>query len=220
MAYALRPGVSYCESGGRLVFLDLAGDRYFCLADSEEAGFRALADGDGRTDGGTCARLAELGLIEPAEKARLGACAAPPRPSDTILDRTNPEPPGCGLLVRAAAALARARIRLSRQGLFKTVRALEERRRPAARDSAWSAYRTAEIAVAFERLGLLVAPRDQCLPRSLALAGMLFRRGCDAQFVIGVQLRPFLAHSWVQSGHLLLNERVDIARSFTPVLVI
>jgi hypothetical protein len=38
--------------------------------------------------------------------------------------------------------------------------------------------------------------------------------------VIAVSLRPFLAHSWVQQGDVLLNERVDVARTFTPILVI
>jgi Transglutaminase-like superfamily/Coenzyme PQQ synthesis protein D (PqqD) len=41
------------------------------------------------------------------------------------------------------------------------------------------------------------APRD-CLPRSLALFRFLRRMGIAARHVIGVELDPFAAHSWVE----------------------
>jgi len=77
-----------------------------------------------------------------------------------------------------------------------------------------------EIVGAFERLNLIFSPLDQCLPRSLALTHLLMRSGHLTQFVIGVRLKPFLAHSWVQQGDVVLNERVDVARTFSSILVI
>ena len=40
------------------------------------------------------------------------------------------------------------------------------------------------------------------------------------QDVIGVSLYPFAAHSWVQCGTALVNDRLDRVRHFTPILTI
>ena len=202
------------------MFLDLVRDRYFCLAERDEAGFRALASGAPDCDPAVATRLCGLGLVEPAAAPALCRCLPLKRPTNSLLDEEGRDSSDWSLVVRAAFALAGARHRLRRRGLATAIAQLERRRRDREVDSAVAAYATGEIARAFERLALLVSPMDQCLPRSLALAGMLFARGFAAQFVIGVQLRPFLAHSWVQSGTLVVNERVDIARAFTPILVV
>jgi hypothetical protein len=38
--------------------------------------------------------------------------------------------------------------------------------------------------------------------------------------VIGVKLRPFAAHSWVQSGPWLVNDRIDMIRAYTPIMAV
>ncbi|RYM07421.1 lasso peptide biosynthesis B2 protein [Sphingobium cupriresistens] len=38
--------------------------------------------------------------------------------------------------------------------------------------------------------------------------------------VLGVQLGPFSAHCWVQHEDRLVNDRVDMVRTFTPILVL
>lgn len=72
----------------------------------------------------------------------------------------------------------------------------------------------------FHRAGLLMTPLDQCLVRSFALALALRRLEITCNLVIGVKVHPFAAHSWVQSGSVLLNDRIDTVRDFTPILVI
>lgn len=51
---------------------------------------------------------------------------------------------------------------------------------------------------------LRLLPTDRrCLVRSLAVSGMLARRGIPAQLVLGVRpdpSQPFLAHAWVEHG--------------------
>lgn len=57
-----------------------------------------------------------------------------------------------------------------------------------------------------------------CLTRSLVAEWLLRRRGIDAQLRIGVQRTAagIAAHAWVESGGIPVNDRDDIADSFTP----
>ena len=75
------------------------------------------------------------------------------------------------------------------------------------------------IMAPFAAISRLVSLRDACLPHSLAVAERLIRAGQPAQLVFGVRLGPFAAHCWVQQGSLVVNDRVEIVRTFTPILV-
>lgn len=44
MGHALRKGISFCDVSDRLLFLDLAADRYFCLGETAERAFRSLIE--------------------------------------------------------------------------------------------------------------------------------------------------------------------------------
>lgn len=45
MPYILAPDFTFCEPAGRRIFLDLRGDRYFCLSDEADIAFSALVAG-------------------------------------------------------------------------------------------------------------------------------------------------------------------------------
>lgn len=60
--------------------------------------------------------------------------------------------------------------------------------------------------------------RDRCLHDSLALVSFLATEGLRAHWVIGVRANPFAAHSWVQSGHTVLNDSHEHVRQFRPIL--
>jgi len=62
--------------------------------------------------------------------------------------------------------------------------------------------------------------RDRCLHDSLSLIRFLAARALFPQWVIGVRTRPFAAHSWVQSGNLVLNDLHEHVRAFHPILVV
>lgn len=66
----------------------------------------------------------------------------------------------------------------------------------------------------------LWSSRDRCLPRSLALTHALRTQGCAAQLVIGVAMQPFAAHAWVQDDDRVVNDTLDHAALFTPILVV
>jgi hypothetical protein len=67
---------------------------------------------------------------------------------------------------------------------------------------------------------LVITSHDKCLHDSLALLRFLASEGLYPQWVIGVRTRPFAAHSWVQSGDLVLNDMHEYVRGFTPILVV
>lgn len=74
---------------------------------------------------------------------------------------------------------------------------------------------------AYERLRpLLFTARAQCLLDSLALIEFLARSGFAARWVVGVRTGPFAAHSWVQSGHSVLNDQHEYVRQFRPIHVV
>jgi Transglutaminase-like superfamily len=72
----------------------------------------------------------------------------------------------------------------------------------------------------FAHSQLIRTAADRCLPRSIALALCLAARGVRAHVVIGVKLRPFGAHCWVQADGQTLNESVAEVHRYEPILVI
>lgn len=78
-----------------------------------------------------------------------------------------------------------------------------------------------DAVAAYERLRPLVyTAQGRCLHDSLALVGFLAREGIFVRWVIGVQTRPFAAHSWVQIGGLVLNDQHEHVRRFRPIVVV
>ena len=217
MAWTLPDSVSFCEVHGRLVFLDSAADLYLCLPEAEEAVFRRLMAGE--TIFGAASDippgLASAGLLVEGEGQPLAPCkSADIRAS--LLDQ--PPAPDNRHVPGLAIALARTALALRLIGLDRTLRRLS-RRIPAL--STLDANADAgPVAAAFERLGMLATPHEQCLVRSLALGRYLRRRGFAVDIVFGARLRPFSAHAWVQLGDTVLNDQLDTVRNFTPIRVV
>jgi len=221
MAYILRPGIRFCEASGRLVFLDLPRDRYLCLDQGVEQRLRQTV-----LSGSSCERdpmldgLVRGGLLEQSERP-----AAPTQPPSlpeaniSLMDVAGGARPPLPAIVRAGVAVVRARASLRRRGMAATI-AQAAGQRARAGPGCENTAAIGRVAAAFARADRYLSPLDQCLPRSLALAATLARRGLAGRLVIGVRLRPFLAHSWVQTGRAVLNDRPDIVRTFVPILVI
>ena len=66
---------------------------------------------------------------------------------------------------------------------------------------------------------LLFSARDRCLHDSLTLVTFLAAEGILARWVIGVRVRPFAAHSWVQHEGLVLNDQHERVRGYRPIFV-
>jgi hypothetical protein len=67
---------------------------------------------------------------------------------------------------------------------------------------------------------LFFAPRGQCLLDSIVLVEFLRHYGVDAEWVIGVRIKPFSAHSWVQLGSGVMNGTAGYVRAYQPILTV
>jgi hypothetical protein len=207
-----------CQVDDQHIFLDLAQDRYFCLPPDEERGFTALLEGAGTPP--SCSSLAALirtGVIVASGDGKPIARTAHPLPEHSLPETTNELPP--------------ARLRDISEVLllvWSSRRAVARKALPSALSglSAHSANARGGCRALLEELVLrfLAARRyvpiaPNCLYDSLALRRFLRRRQATADLVIGVKLRPFGAHCWLQDGSTVLNDTLGGARVFQPVLV-
>jgi hypothetical protein len=62
------------------------------------------------------------------------------------------------------------------------------------------------------------AQSDACLFDSVALTDFLYRQGVFADFLIGVRVRPFAAHSWVQAQGFACNDVPEYLGEYSPIL--
>ena len=65
---------------------------------------------------------------------------------------------------------------------------------------------------------LAYAESEACLFDSVVLTDFLIRQGILAEFLIGVRIRPFVAHSWVQIQGFALNDLPEYLAAYTPIL--
>jgi hypothetical protein len=219
MTMGLRSGVSFCEVGDRLIFLDIRADRYFGLGASAEVAFRrAMAELPVDKDDPPAARLLESGILVDRAPFAPRACPAPAAASESLLDLDQPRV-AIHSLLGACCGLARARFALRWTGLASALDRIRARRgrQPAVTGASEC---LAEVAAAFDLSARLMRSHDQCLARSIAIMRRLASLGAAAELVIGVRLRPFAAHCWVQQGPRLVSDRVDQVRSYTPILVL
>ena len=220
MNFELREGISCCEAGGRFLFLDLGRNRYFALEPEAEQTFRSVVARDAPAPGDRARldRLVESGLLAPADwDARPNPCPAPPAPECSLLEENLHA--GSFALAHALCRLALGVLVLKLRPLSAILARLQDRKRtiePCESDDA----ALLDVAAAFSRSGLIAAPLDQCLPRSIAITHALLDRHIAPLLVVGVRLKPFGAHCWVQHGSTVVNETVDNVRNFTPILVV
>jgi Transglutaminase-like superfamily len=78
-----------------------------------------------------------------------------------------------------------------------------------------------KLLASFLRLRIWFYTADRrCLFDSLVLATFLTKNRVPCTFMIGVSIKPFLAHSWVQVGELVLNDTAEHVQMFTPILAV
>lgn len=215
--YDFAPGISACRPAERLILLDLQRDRYFALTDESDAALsRLIADGVEDGDLPILAGLTNQGLLVSAPAGRRPFLCPPARAARAKLVLAAVRPAHWHS-VRATLAVIGARRALKAKGLAAMVADLGARR-PAADSGATQALH--DIVAAFRGARGVISPLDQCLPRSLALARLLFSAGLRPEFMIGVAVQPFRAHCWVQYGDQLLVDDLDTVRQFTPILLL
>ncbi|WP_129136901.1 lasso peptide biosynthesis B2 protein [Luteimonas sp. YGD11-2] len=220
MAYRLHQDLWFCRIGQQLIFLDVHADRYFRLPTREESllvqrlrgntGVAPLAIADGNQ----VDRLLSLGF--PGEKFT----STPPTRS-TMEERHQDAPISLHALPAVAYAIASTQARLRLQPLKNVVSHMQRyRSRRAAkpqRAETTPPPSALEAVDVFNGLRLYVPIAPCCLLDSIAMSMFLARHGIHCQVVFGVTSNPFGAHSWVQAGHVVLNDSVGSVSAYTPI---
>lgn len=80
--------------------------------------------------------------------------------------------------------------------------------------------RIRELTQRFTELRPLFPRSYLCLFDSLALVHFLARSGLFPTWVFAVKMDPFTAHCWVQESAIVLNDKVEYCRDFTPIMAI
>lgn len=207
----LHPDLSFCRIDDRFLFLDLARDRYFALGKDLGDSFARLIDGSAAPAAQD--QLTERGLLVASQGRPIEPCPGSVL-RRSLLDDPLKSPPVSRVL-GLAWRFARMRTALRRRGIAAAANTLAAARRTA--QPFGNQAQVATSAAAYDRLCLIRGAHDLCLPHSLALAFYLARRGIAAEVVLGVQLRPFSAHCWVEYGDSLVNDRFDRVRLYTPI---
>lgn len=214
MSWMLAPGVGYCHSGGELVFLDLARDRYFMLRGNDRDAFARLRSGE-PNDSDAMTGLVQTGLIVRSDGSRDLGPASAFIPSQDLSAADD----GFSLTAGISAAY----------GLYWARRAMQPERIGATIANLAMAKRKIGAAAEAELVGIaakyaasrwIVPISPRCLVDALALDRILLRRGFAATLVFGVRINPFAAHSWLQTPQTILTGTAAEARNFTPILVV
>jgi hypothetical protein len=236
--YALAEHVFVCLNGEHLVLLDLKEDRYWALEASQTAGFGVLVGGwpvkpadsapsDQPPSAETAAAIEVLrgrGLLtDSVPPGKDATPVAAPVPVRELVSES--EPPagqriGNWFAFFAASALAKIALRiLPFERVIRRVRGRKARVGSIA--TQLDTERAAGLVEGFARYRVfLFSSKNECLYDSLALLEYLARYGIYADWVFGVQTRPFAAHCWVQHGDLVFNDTVEHVSGYTPIMVV
>ncbi|CAN5310064.1 lasso peptide biosynthesis B2 protein [soil metagenome] len=193
-----------------VVILDVSADRYSCLAGAAPM-LAFPRPGIVSADADILRELAAANLVvsgNPILDRR-----APVAPRAELPLRTNSSGLKCfDTALRTLAVTAVFRRRALAQlvaGAHETSRPTTPARldRVAARASA---YRAVLPYLPFEGL---------CLQRAYQLRQVLAADGLGVDWVFGVRTWPFFAHCWLQHDDLVIADRLERVRAFTPIAV-
>jgi hypothetical protein len=193
-----------------VVILDVGVDRYSCLVGGGNQ-LTPVGSGAVSADDDVLQELQSAGLIAPDPGPP--TCRTPVTPRGELTADEYPGRIAClDTAIRTLAATAAFR----GQSLAQLVDAAEPRNsRPTPFDcrrisARVSAYRTVLPFIPFEGL---------CLQRAYQLRRVLASDGQRVDWVFGVKTWPFFAHCWLQIDDLVIGDRFDRVRSFTPIAV-
>ena len=216
-AWQWSPSIFACRCGDDLVTLDVRHGEYAVVA-----GAGGLIDVDAPTgrldvaDEGLAEHLSAAGQIRPT-RGSAAACrkTAPTAAADIFNARETPLRPSQGW----AFALALAEMiplywLRSFPGLVAPAPDVPIDPQGGPSDP------LVRDALAFEKLLVWTPFQGQCLYRATILRRFLRRRGHHVDWVFGVRTSPFTAHCWLQSGGVVINDRLDHVSRFTALMVV
>lgn len=114
--------------------------------------------------------------------------------------------------------LAAAFVSLRCLGMSRTLRLWRTWSRPTRGSPAVDAGVVHAIDVAVRAAAASHVLNTQCKERALVAWHLLKRENLPAEIVIGIDLYPFAAHAWVESGGMTLTDSAEQCGAFIPVV--
>jgi hypothetical protein len=239
------PHVHFCCRGSAVVFLDLKRDEYSMI--DEEKGFafrsffcdplvssstsstqqlekmRASANPEHEPLQSVLDELVEHGLLT-TDKS-IGRPVAPTvahPPTEPLLREDNTHESGVRAthVLRFFVACMRATILLRFVHIERTAAIIARRKELRSRLKRCDIQHIRHLVRIFNALRSLFPSNYLCMFDSLALLEFLARFDQFPSWVFGVRPELWAAHCWVQEGATVLNEDVDEACDYVPILVI
>jgi hypothetical protein len=221
MSLQLRDHLHWCNCGGRAVFLDMPGDRYFCLPHAPNDAFlRAAARTMRPGDEERLQLLVTRGML--IEGGEGGFIQPPPLIESPTHDFFEGTAHRAGLLpiLRALAAELGASWALRTRPFHAVVEAARSCGRGKRSKGSGPGRAVREIVAAATAMSYINPSHDRCLVRALAVHALCRSSGSRPRLVFGVIAHPFTAHCWVQLGNAVLVGGYEQARLYTPILVL
>lgn len=216
MGYELRPGLSFCDTGSQIIFLDLAQDRYFQLPRTLADAFRTFAD-PARYAEAAIEDLLVAGIVRPSAALRR------PEPARVSRAASRFESHGDATALNIARALSSDMLiswQLRRGRLARLVAALRNQKFARPMPQTITDRGPRAILSSYAAARLYRSPAGRCLSGSIAMVQHLSGIGCASTLVIGVRAEPFAAHSWVQADQVVLNDTSEEVSRFTPIFAV
>ncbi len=234
--YFLRSHIFFCLTETFCFILDLKMDRYLSL---DSRSFKSLgphlhgwpAKAFGTSAGSELAPAAASLAAELVAAGILGmdrndSKEARPTtwrlPTHTLLDR--PEHASALYCTSIFANFLKATTRVNRQlresSLESIIGSIAKRREAYARVVQAFDRDCAKLTSAFSKLRPVFPRNYLCLFDSIALIEFLSQYRIFPTLVFGVRPEPFGAHCWVQMADMVLNDTVEYASAFTPIMAI
>jgi len=229
--------VFLCTGSDSVVFLDLKRDEYNMLAGEKAVAFSRLIDPpcgalvaghvpsqDGPDTAGIVGDLLSEGVLtEDVDAGKPIRATAIDPPMESLLELESIGLSEISLLVawRACLACTMTALKLkfsSIKTVVDSVAQIKVDKKVALGNP--SLERIRDLTWAFLRLRLLFPKENLCLFDSLALIYFLGYYGVFPTWVFGVRPAQWGAHCWVQLGPVLLNESVEAAEDYIPIMAV
>ncbi len=220
MGLVFRQGIFCSVVDGCAILLDLCEGRYFTpppdanrlLREMEAEGSDSLPCDDAWRP-----MIARGWLVERTEAEDGGVLTRWPKPDGAFVSDDHQAPRMSDMFLaflrQAVAARELRRFTLAtRVDRLRTARHIGK--------SAMDHRRASQIARAFDTVDRILSPHDRCLPRSIALFRALLSADYSPSLVLGVRVRPFAAHAWVQLQDAVVGDELDRVRAYRPILVL
>ena len=226
--YFLRQNVFICQTDRSLIILDVAADKYLCTSASEFHSLGPWLSGWPEYSCDSNAPPPKVANLASALIHRGILCETPvggkdvrPINSTAVTDSLDVSHSKVKALDAIAFVLSciRADFMLRRCDFDQIVEAVHARQsRNRSPTDSFDLGRAATLVGAFQTLRPLYPRPYLCLFDSLALIEFLRHYSLFPKWTFGVMTDPFEAHCWVQNGHVVLNDSLERASRYTPIM--